>query len=199
MLYNNAEQNQQVDIFDLTRSKPKPKKKKKKKITKESNRLALESLDLSLSDLYDSVHDLCICSTDIRNNIDVHPSVLGDKFFKVYHFTIVCLDNLDLIKSKIDKSTYYFLNYTFMRIQGICNNYFFAESLKVSNAKGDLTSACYQILDHLVRTDLVDYKKDFPDMPDTKHKAHFKNWVKQVDHFLPESESEIDHKYVHRY
>lgn len=195
MLYNSAEQNQELDIFDLTRSKP--KKKKKKKITKESNRLALESLDLS--DLYDSVYNLCICSTDIRNNVDVHPSVLGDKIFKVYHFTIVCLDDLSLIKSKIDKSTYYFLNYTFMRIQGICNNYVFAESLKVSNAKGDLTSACYQILDHLVRTDLVDYKKDFPDMPDTKHKAHFKNWVKQVDHFLPESESEIDHKYVHRY
>lgn len=189
MMYKNADTVQQMNLSDavgLGGRKRRPKK------TKATNRRVLQKLKPSFVDVYESV---CAVADFYRQGVSDMSLLIGS-MFHVYSFCQIAIKDLESVKNKLDRQTFYFLNYTLNRLQGISVNFVSAEDPeKSSNLKGDLQTACYQMIDHLVRTDLVDYKKDFPFMVDTRDKAHYKMWAVDMD----ADDISKDFKYTHRY
>lgn len=164
------------------------------KLLKLWNRAVLKpSVIPAFVDVYDSFKNLVLC-------LDVDDlSIVSHVVLKLNHLCEVGIDKLKAVRCMIDESTFCFLNYTLRRIVGTLANYAFPFSLKFRpNAYMDLAGCVEVIFKHLVRVELFDWKKDFPEVEDNPeyHKQHFKNWARDN---LADDDLETDFSYMLMY
>lgn len=145
-------------------------------------------------DVYDGFKNLVLCL-----EID-DLSIISHVIFKLNYLCEVGIDKLKAVRSMIDESTFCFLRYTLGRIQGTLRNYVFSNDtgIELPNRYMDLAGCIDVIFKHLVRVELFDWKKDFPEVEDNPeyHKRHFKNWARDN---LDDDDLETDFDYVLMY